>query len=399
MSLGATRTVVATAALILIVFVVCFLVVSYSRLSPGAGSSRRSRHIHIVRRHGDFKADHPHRQRHVIERAMVQAPRGSKTGIQSTYVAPRFKTKPSTAGDRKVAEETENNASTTNTTNDQSAPIHAAGSRYRKARNASSYRLEFRSQKQIWKSNETIGKFKRQLKHVERATLMMMFSAVTRALRASNVTFWMDGGTLLGSYRHHGLIPWDDDVDLVLHRAQKRQARRVIDFLAPAYQLFVEKNANGSSELAWRVFARNASVPVTRNPRFRFPTVDLHFYATNATHVWLEPRNLWWWLAWRRSTVFPLLLRPFSKYWAPAPCNTRTYLITEFDADVMKTCKSPRTSHREDIGQRSVSVPCRLLRRVPLVSRQYDRGAGTVTETLTRAGKTLHQRVIRRHKC
>ena len=47
------------------------------------------------------------------------------------------------------------------------------------------------------------------------AVLLSIFDSVCRK---QNWTYWLCGGTLLGSVRHKGFIPWDDDLDVYMPR-------------------------------------------------------------------------------------------------------------------------------------------------------------------------------------
>lgn len=49
--------------------------------------------------------------------------------------------------------------------------------------------------------------------------ILHVLREVTRVLEELNIPYFMQGGTMLGAIRHDGFIPWDDDVDLGIPRA------------------------------------------------------------------------------------------------------------------------------------------------------------------------------------
>lgn len=55
----------------------------------------------------------------------------------------------------------------------------------------------------------------KQLQHLE----LEMLQAIDEVCKQLEITYFLDSGTALGAARHRGFIPWDDDVDLGMLRA------------------------------------------------------------------------------------------------------------------------------------------------------------------------------------
>ena len=78
------------------------------------------------------------------------------------------------------------------------------------------------------------------MNHLQKV-LLNILSDIDELMREYNVRYFLDGGSALGAIRHHGFIPWDDDIDIIVLPEDKEKFNFVCrNFLDKQKYTFVE---------------------------------------------------------------------------------------------------------------------------------------------------------------
>ena len=130
---------------------------------------------------------------------------------------------------------------------------------------------------------ETLAKYQPSMTPREQRAIMYTMLSATQALTAFNVSYFVRGGTLLGYWRHHGRIPWDEDVDLMVDSSKWMLAKQVLSCL-PDLQL------NMGADYMWKLFRKD--MELWKGETFiKFPYIDIFLYKADEDHVW--PLTIW----------------------------------------------------------------------------------------------------------
>ncbi|WP_254262217.1 LicD family protein, partial [Lactobacillus helveticus] len=73
-----------------------------------------------------------------------------------------------------------------------------------------------------------------------------LFKQLDQICKKHNITYYADGGTLLGAIRHHGFIPWDDDMDFIMLRSDFEKLCKVSSEFKEPYFFQTEETDPGS---------------------------------------------------------------------------------------------------------------------------------------------------------
>lgn len=217
-------------------------------------------------------------------------------------------------------------------------------------------------------SGDNIPSFKPLINEKEHAILVEILYTFHKVCEAHNVSYMLYGGSLLGSYRHAGIIPWDDDIDILVNNMDRDRLKQLI---AKSRVL----NLFQYGKYMWKVSLNDFTVD-SKLHEMGWPFLDVFLFEVNRTHAWnyygTSMKNVF-----QSSDIFPVRKIPFENGHFNAPNKVLTMLkIMYGDLD---TCQTNIFMHKSNQKVNyPVDIPCtELMPFFLFVTRNCDNGVHT----------------------
>ena len=199
--------------------------------------------------------------------------------------------------------------------------------------------------------------------------LIEMFKVFVNVCDWFNLTYMLYGGSLLGSYRHHAIVPWDDDIDVLMNASEKTSVLKYFTTIQD-FKLCTPRNRQ------WKFYKEdsNSSQSHYNCSENMWPYIDIFFFSENETHIWDDNEMYKYVYSYKKTDIFPLAVGIFEGSLASVPRNTLNVLQRSYNVDL---CVNSLYSHKKELVREGklVSLPCkRILSYFPFVFRICEEG-------------------------
>ena len=216
--------------------------------------------------------------------------------------------------------------------------------------------------------------FDRRLTAEDEKRVFTILDTLHKISIEKNLTYFIAMKTLLGSYRHHDLIPWDDHIDILVLKDHKDV---FIEELAKNVDYIYNQKSQDIARISLTYGRRHPNVKRAKDGikfGYTFPFVGVYYFTLNSHVINHNHNDIPCDIP--RDIIFPLALRPLNKKLYFGPHDPRRYFRAQ--GYNMDNCSTEKRSLHGDFFHNDleqVTVPCAtLINKFPFV--QHIRGPG-----------------------
>ena len=182
-----------------------------------------------------------------------------------------------------------------------------------------------------------------RLSSEERGEFYSLLMKVSEVLNHHHITFWGISGTLLGAVRHAGMVPWDDDIDIVILHKDQRKLRKITNSLKRAgLELYVYQ------DYFYKIFSENGNSVIDEDGNvwpWKYPFIDLFVvnnldghlcivsHAYPQIDLYREQEGYRGWFLYPEELQLPQVFLPFGPLNLPVPHYAEAILDREYGVD------------------------------------------------------------------
>lgn len=231
--------------------------------------------------------------------------------------------------------------------------------------------------------NFGVKKLKRIFKPIfnaeQKIQVMEALKLLTEALDKAGVDYFLYGGSLIGSWRHQDIVPWDDDLDIIVNISSWEKIEQI---KIPKHTLNIQTLNR------YKFYSDNA----TDIPGYfwKWPYIDVCFFGDNGTHLYDMDPTFSKTFVYDKKDVLPLSRRSFGSLELKVPRNTEKVLSQNYNVNICQTRSYDHQQQASIKPEHVKSVDCSLLYRVyPFVMRTSKNQKQRQTEKLYLNGRVV----------